>query len=211
MRPCPVCENPAREVVITPYCDTKEPRLTLYACTLCGMRYVDGKVDQEWFDNYYLTRYVTDDKPFSERRLDSLARYIASFNPRNVLDIGGMDGELQCKLNDLDVLCDITGVKNDNEKKYDFVILSHTLEHIYDVPRMFERILGNLGNRLIIEVPVWWDYNDKGYDEHWQHINKFTAHKLADMLIYQGFHISALTPLSDYREYHCERAVAWKV
>lgn len=205
MRNCPVCGSDERQMIDPDY----SYDFDLFSCE-CGMYYLDAVwMTQAWLDNYYLTEYMTDDKPYSDDRLASLAKYIQSFEPRNVLDIGGMDGELQSRLNDLDVLCDITGVKNDNQKKYDIVVLSHTLEHIYDVPSMFSRILGNLGNRLIIEVPIWYDYQNLGYDLHWQHINKFTKHHLEELLLNYGFQISASESILDYREYHCHRVMAW--
>jgi hypothetical protein len=100
-------------------------------------------MDVSWFDKYYLTQYVTDDKPYSDARLNSLASLIASYNPKAALDIGGTDGELQKRLAQCGVFdCDLVGVGDVTKKKYDAVILSHTLEHIYDIGAMFERIHG---------------------------------------------------------------------
>lgn len=211
MRKCPVCGSDERKVVIDDYGNFADKvSMSLCACE-CGMHYVDAPwLTPMWFANYYLTEYKTDDKPYSDGRLGSLARYIASLDPLNVLDIGGMDGELQERLNELDVLCDVTGVINDNQKKYDIVVLSHTLEHIYDIPSMFSRILGNLSNRLIIEVPLWLNYESLYYDNHWQHVNKFTKHQLGTLLTEYQFQYRFMN-LPDYREYHCIRAVAWQI
>lgn len=204
MRPCPVCGDYARDVVDVNYFDFE-----LYKCN-CRMHYVDHySLSQEWFDLYYTTKYKTDDKPYSDERLSSLARFVASYEPRNVLDIGGMDGELQSILNASDVLCDISGVNDINQNKYDIVVLSHTLEHIYDVSGMFKRIKRNLESRLIIEIPVWYDYSNLKYDYHWQHINKFTSYQLETLLLNQGFRISLSSSIPDYREYHCHRIMAW--
>lgn len=203
MRNCPVCDSDIREIAVRDYMN-----FTLYKCE-CGMHYIDGDVYQSWFDDYYLTKYKTDDEPYSDDRLNSMASKIASYEPRSVLDIGGMDGELQRRLVALGIKCDVTGVKNDNQRKYDFVVLSHTLEHIYDIPSMFQRILGNLGNRLFIEIPVWENYEDLTYDFHWQHINKFTKTALVHLLWHHGFYINLSEPLPDYREYHCHRVIAW--
>ena len=201
MRTCPVCESSERRVVVPEYMNFE-----LYACC-CGMHYVDSQdVSQRWFDGYYLSVYQTDDLPYSDKRLDSLAKCVMSYEPRHVLDIGGMDGELQKRIT---APCDVSGVLDGNDRKYDAVVLSHTLEHIYDMPAMMQRIKCNLGNRLFIEVPVWTDYGDMTYDRHWQHVNKFTVSNLEAMLIHYGFNIAQSVALPDYREYRTHRVIAW--
>lgn len=205
MRDCPVCGSDERRLAVPDYIGAG-----LFVCE-CGMHYVDADHwSQEWFDYYYLVHYKTDDEPYSDARLNHLAGCVMSYDPRSVLDIGGMDGELQKRIESFGVKCDVSGVKDDNQNKYDIVVLSHTLEHIYDVPAMFSRILRNLGSRLIIEIPVWLDYENLMYDYHWQHINKFTKHHLGNLLAEHGFQFK-MTSLPDYREYHCLRAVAWQL
>ncbi len=204
MRTCPVCESSERRVVIADYLN-----FVLYACR-CGMHYLDSATSsQKWFDQYYATIYKTDDKPYSDDRLNSLADFVASYEPRSVLDIGGMDGELQQRLQRRGLQCDVSGVGDGNPDQYDAVIISHTLEHIYEMPAMMQRIQRNLGNRLFIEVPIWKDYEDLSYDHHWQHINKFTARHLEDMLRHYGFQIGKSVGIPDYREYHCHRVMVW--
>jgi hypothetical protein len=204
MRPCPVCGGMQRRRMVPRYW-----RFELYRCT-CGMHFVDGaQLQPRWFDRYYRREYTTDDKPFSNERLDCLAGFIASLEPRSVLDIGGMDGELQRRLQERGLSCEISGVGDGARGQFDIVVLSHTLEHIYDVPTMMRRIQQNLGSRLIVEGPIWRDYEDLGYDPHWQHVNKFTVHHLEDLLRNHGFQIAQSAPLPDYREYHCHRVVAW--
>lgn len=202
MRDCPVCNSPFRSLV-----DGMYEGYNLYACE-CGMRYVDLQfLDQNWMNAYYLTAYQTDDKPYSDERLDSLARYIAGFEPRSVLDIGGMDRELQTRLVALGIPCEVDGVEWQHFGKYDVVVLSHTLEHIYDVSSFLKRLQNNMGNRLIVEVPIWLDYDNLSYDRHWQHINKFTVSKLEELFIRRGFQVLQSAALPDYREYHCHRLV----
>lgn len=202
MRNCPVCDSPFRTLV-----DGLYEGYDLYACE-CGMRYVDlSYIDQKWMDYYYQTMYRTDDEPYSDARLNDLAHFVAGFEPRHVLDIGGMDGKLQRRIEALDIPCDVDGVVQGHFGKYDMVVLSHTLEHIYDVPSFLNRVRSNMGNRLVVEVPIWWDYDDLSYDHHWQHINKFTVLKLEELFTRQGFQVLQSKHLPDYREYHCHRLV----
>lgn len=76
MRDCPVCGSSSRTVVDPDYMNFE-----LYKC-VCGMHYVDHiSLSQEWFDRYYMTVYKTDDKSYSDKRLNSLASFVASYDP----------------------------------------------------------------------------------------------------------------------------------
>jgi len=97
------------------------------------------------------------------------------------------------------------------------VILSHTLEHIYDVSAMFERIKINLvqGGNLFIEVPIHPDpyLPPLEYDYGWQHINKFRVKDLEKLVVNNGFEVVESAALPNYvnelhnRLYHCWRVV----
>jgi hypothetical protein len=172
---------------------------------------VDGlHLSQAWFDDYYLTKYQTDDKPYSDARLNSLADCMASYVRRRVLDIGGLDGELQSRIKSRKIACYVSGVGDVNEYKHDAVILSHTLEHIYNIGAMFERIdkaLNDVGY-LFIEVPIHLGYNEpQAYDYHWQHINKFRPIDLERLCTRKGFEIVESKQIEDYREYQVWRLV----
>jgi hypothetical protein len=213
MRVCQICDHNGKRVILSPY-DMRE--VCLFECTRCGHRYIDAlDLSQEWFDNYYLTQYTTDDKPHSDARLYGLAEFIAALSPENVLDIGGMDGELQKRIVELGYKCDVTGVGKTDKKKYDCIVLSHTLEHVYDLGAMFERINKaiNDGGYLVVEIPVhvFDNYQEPtAYDCHWQHVNKFRPRDIAALLKKHGFTTVVSTPLPDYREYACWRIVGMK-
>ena len=208
MRSCPICQVNDSLVV-----DTEYMGYQLRECRQCGHRYVDSEtLSQAWLDDYYLNTYKTDDKPYSDARLNSLALCVKSFS-KDVLDIGGMDGELQDRLEKLGVTCDVSGVGDGwAAGGYDGVILSHTLEHIYDIPAMFRRIKANLirGGYLFIEVPIHspWYFPPKQYDYHWQHLQKFRVVDLMALMRNNGFEIVESVVLPMYREYHCHRMVA---
>jgi hypothetical protein len=170
-------------------------------------------LSQAWFDDYYLTKYQTDDKPYSDARLNSLAKCIAGYAHSYVLDIGGMDGELQSRLNYAGLICDVAGVGDEAKKEYGAVILSHTLEHIYDIGAMFERIDAALtvGGYLFIEVPIHLGYNEpQAYDWHFQHINKFRPEDIERLCTQKGFKIMESKQIEDYREYNVWRIVGRK-
>lgn len=222
MRLCPICTHNGKRVIMNGYDGVKAAygevnSVCLFECTRCGHRYVDAlKLTQAWLDDYYLNRYQTDDKPYSDERLNSLAECVISYSDKTwmqykVLDIGGMDEELVKRLRNKNVRAVPVGVGDRaNEKYYDAVILSHTLEHVYDVPAMFERIKAALipGSLLFVESPVHIGYKDpKEYDYHWQHVNKFRPFELVELFKRNGFNVLTSEQLPDYREYQCWRIV----
>jgi hypothetical protein len=206
-RSCPICQFDESLTIDPDYMG-----YALYECRQCGHRFVDSEaLSQAWLDDYYLNTYKTDDLPYSDARLNSLAQCVKNYS-MFVLDIGGMDGELQDRLTKIGVTCDVSGVGDNWSGSYASVILSHTLEHIYDVPAMFARIKANLvkGGYLFIEVPIHspWYLPPKVYDYHWQHIQKFRVVGLVELMLKNGFEIVESVVLPMYREYHCHRMVA---
>lgn len=206
MRDCPTCGEIGFDELETNYAKSN---YSLCECATCGFRYVDSLgLSQTVLDRHYLEVYQTDDKPYSDDRLNSLAECVSK-NCMRVLDIGGMDGELQSRLNKLGVLCDVSGVGDTAVGRFDGVILSHTLEHIYDLKAMFDRVKINLvqGGLLYIEVPRHPDpyLPPKKYDYHWQHINKFRLNDLIKVVQANGFTDWEITELPAYREYNCLR------
>lgn len=217
MRACPICQSNDRRVRIAEYDD---PRFALYQCNSCEMLYVDAgtdkpDVDQAWLDGYYLNVYTTSDLPYSDAHLNALAEAVCLRTAGPVLDIGGMDGELQRRIMARGLACGIEGVVPVQDTiRYDAVVLSHTLEHIYDLPAMLERVRSRMGENalLFIECPVWLDENVADpvhYDWHWQHINKLTLSGLERILKSNGFlEIVYSHQIDDYLEYHCGRFIA---
>lgn len=177
----------------------------LCECKNCSFRYLDAPdTSQAHFDQYYRLDYRTDDLQWSGQRLSDLARFIAGLKPSNVLDIGGMDGELKKHLNKRNIPCDIAGVGVNVAMGYDLVVLSHTLEHIYDVDAMFALIKTALTRPgyLVVEIPIHLGYLDPAsYDYHWQHINKFRPGDIEKLFERHGFAVTYSHRADDYREY----------
>lgn len=218
MRNCPVCNNNGKRVMLNDYCGTsvvnaEVASVCLFECTTCGHRYIDGlNLSQAWFDEYYLNRYKTDDKLYSDARLASLAECVGLSHANTVLDIGGMDGELQKRIESDGLKVTVAGVGDVEKKKYDAVILSHTLEHIYDMPAMFDRIHRALKKNglLFVEIPIhlYDNYQEPTkYDYRWQHIQKFRPRDIEALFVRNGFKIEVSEQLPDYREYNCWRIV----
>ena len=212
MRNCQICDRVTGKRVIENYYCNQEG-MCLFECTQCGHRYVDGlSLSQAFFDNYYLTQYTTDDKPHSDARLNSLADCVKGYRCKLPLDIGGTDMELVKRLQDRGMIAFAAGVGSNNGANHDAVILSHTLEHIYELDAMFERVgeAMKAGGYLFIEVPVHLGYQEpKAYDNHWQHINKFRAGDLERLLTQKGYVVEISEQLPDYREYQVWRIVGW--
>jgi SAM-dependent methyltransferase len=204
MRNCQICGNEQRHTIEAGYCRSA---LDLVEC-VCGHRYLDSKdASQKSFDEYYLTQYTTDDKPYSDARLASLAECVKSYGCKNVLDIGGTDGELIKRLEPIHAVAG--GIGTNDGTGHDGVILSHTLEHVYDIAPMLERVKRALKKKgyVFIEVPIHISYLEpERYDYHWQHVNKFRPADLEKL--FSGFEIIESKRIEDYREYQVWRLVA---
>lgn len=213
MRNCQICGDYGKRVILNDY---NGQAMCLFECTACGHRYVDSLgLTQAWFDEFYLKRYRTDDLEYSDARLNSLADCVAQHTPKpinNVADIGGTDGELVRRLRKLGVMAWGYGVNDEQNEQWkaDAVILSHTLEHIYDIGAMFKRIKrwSDKNAWLFIEVPIYLGYTDPvSYDYRWQHINKFRRIDLERLMEQKGYEVRISTQIEDYREYKVWRIV----
>lgn len=211
MRSCQICGESARQEICRHY---NHREMDLFACEGCGFRYVDGNsLSQGWFDRYYLAEYTTSDTPYSFARYQSLAQYVAE-RAKNVLDIGGKNGELHEHFAIIQGLnYEAIGVGESIKQKYDCVVLSHTLEHVYELAPLFTLVSDALdpGGWLVVEVPVHLEYLAPGdYDNHWQHINKFRPPDLVRLLADRGYVIDESVPIDDYLEYRCWRIAGRK-
>ena len=208
MRNCPICESPDRETIGKDYM----AGWSMFRCMECEMLYLDrADVTESKLNQYYLTEYKTDDAPYSEERLNSLADYIVQFAmDEPITDVGGMDCVLQGKLLERGFTKVNVSGPNDELKRSKIFVLSHTLEHIYNVRGMLENIKKHINHNgwAVVEVPIWSKHSPLTYDFHYQHINKFTALQLEDLFIRAGFVVMESHSLPDYREYHCHRLAA---
>lgn len=208
MRNCPICNEADRKLLFAGY---DGQNMSLFQCDACLFRYVDSaQLDQAWFDNYYATQYTTSDTPYSFARYESLALFVQA-HANEALDIGGKNGELGDHFKGFPYFP--VGVGDAIDRRYECVILSHTLEHVYDVAGMMEYIGKALDKDglLVVEVPVHIVYQmPKAYDYHWQHVNKFRPMDLMELLVDNQYSIVEFCKLPDYREYECWRIAGRK-
>lgn len=203
MRNCQVCGHRGKKVIHNDY---DSVTCCLFECTSCGHWYVDAlDWSQDVLDKYYKTEYRTDDADKSDVRLNMLAEFIAGIAD-DVLDIGGMDGELQRRIKERGVKSVSVAGVGDVIRPAECVVLSHTLEHIYNIGALFDRIQCQT---LVIEGPVHYGYAPPlEYDYHWQHINKFRPNDLERIIAQKGFLMTTWQELDNYREYRVGRLAA---
>lgn len=204
MRSCPICESSRRETILKKYNSTV---WELYRCK-CGMLYCDSPdATEEGMNNFYINNYQSSDGAPAIPRLESLAAFVQENCTHPIMDIGGLDNELACRVPQMEV----SGAGDVFTKQYATFVLSHTLEHVYNVPGMMGRIKEWILPRglVVVEVPIWKKDDDHlAYDYHHLHVNKFTPNKLEELFTRHGFSIELSGFLLRYIEYDCWRLLA---
>lgn len=198
MRDCPSCNYAHRQDL-----GAYEDIYHVYACLACGMRYLDGpEASQARLDAYYGSGDTSPDLQGQDSldRLMSLAN--RALGAGRVLDVGGTYSPLR-KI----IACDTKGPADAIEGIYDLVILSHTLEHVYDVNALMDEIVAHsrTGTRILIEIPFWTDYEMPNYDHFWQHVNKFRAGDVERLLHRFGYAVRTAIRLPDFQGFKCYR------
>ena len=173
--------------------------LNIYYCESCNFYYSLSGNNQNDYNNYYMVfnnykkEILYSDK--NERCYMYLKEKLKNKNIKNILDYGSGN----CKIKNL--LLDTYNVDNydigmkKNISKYDCLLLSHVLEHIYDINEFIHEISLNIkddNGLLYIEVP-----NAEYYDEmidicplqeiNIEHINFFSKYFLNKLLKKHNF------------------------
>jgi SAM-dependent methyltransferase len=200
----------------------------IVCCNTCGMVYADTSGTQADYDRYYadFAAYTAENSigSIKDARLEPVADWLASrigAKSARIVDIGCARGGLLMALarRGFSALAGIDPVAQsvmhlkasgfsawqghlDNLPvdcgKYDFVIISHVLEHVYDVRGAFlvaKRLLAP-GGKIYIEVPDAARYNNDSenfppfYEFNLEHINHFDLPHLAMLGSLHGFGIS---------------------
>ena len=186
-------------------------KLNIYYCPDCNFYYSDSGNTQEDYNGYYKefnnykngAIYSDKDERCHSYLKDKLK--IHNQNVRTIIDYGSGNGKLKDLLSVSDVYeveeYDI-GMEQPN-KKYDCLILSHVLEHIYDINKFIETISLNINHNglLYIEIPNA-EYYDKITDLcplqeiNIEHINFFSKYALNKLLIKHNY--QAVSLIDDY-------------
>jgi SAM-dependent methyltransferase len=195
-------------------------------CSECGFAYADNLPDQTALDQHY--RHSCDSSE-EAKRYDASEQAIIRFLRRGdrILDIGCGSGQLLCRIKDQGY-GDVVGLEPSEAAcvaareqhglnvvqgslfdrrdigRFDFVILSHVLEHVADLVGFLceiRRLLSD-GGRVFIEVPdaysfvrsvepnppLGWTY-ERDLFAHFtpEHINFFSTVSLQNLMLRLGF------------------------
>lgn len=224
MRPCPVCKSNKYKLIMkqkfTIPDQWKIPNnLSLKSCTKCSMAYLDAQsASQKIYDDYYNAgqfSFVGKNDLESTDRLQSLARAIQqTCDPeKRILDIGGEDGYLKDILTSQGFYnVETCGPKSKISGHFDLLVMSHLVEHIYDMDGFFRHYQPHIKpfTRVIVEIPTWTEYPSaeegwREYDFNLIHLNKFRPSDLVRMFSRFNFTCEKKQDLPNVRRFKCFR------
>jgi hypothetical protein len=184
-------------------------KLNIYYCSECNFYYSDSENSQDDYNNYYkeFNNYkkgtIYSDK--DERCYIYLNDKLKEQNVKTIIDYGSGNGKLKdlLSLSEQIVIDEYDIGMDQPSKKYDCLILSHVLEHIYDINKFIETISLNINENglLYIEIPNA-EYYDKITDMcplqeiNIEHINFFSKYALNKLLIKHNY--QAISLIDDY-------------
>ena len=227
MRPCFCCNNFSNKKVLKLNLEIVNDiplsnKLVINYCDNCNFYYSNSTSVQKDYDLYYEIynnysnyNYCLDK---DKRCFDFLKEIVKKYNIKNIIDYGSGNGDLHKLLSEeYDIVDKYDIGMEKNIKKYDLLILSHVLEHIYDLDKFTDIILTNIKDDgyLYIEVPnaeFYNEFNDSCplQEINLEHINFFSKFALNKLLLNKGFICTEL--LDDYfilnkNKYHIIRGV----
>jgi hypothetical protein len=173
--------------------------LVIRHCIKCNFYYTDSNNNQTDYDNYYKTFNNYSQQNYcinkDEKCVEFLLLNINNNPTSNILDYGSGNGMIAKLLSpyfnvdkfDIDI--------PNNNKQYDLVILSHVLEHIYDLDTFIRNVSLHINNTglIYIEIPNA-EFYDKMIDIcplqeiNIEHINFFSKFALNKLMIKHNFY-----------------------
>jgi hypothetical protein len=173
--------------------------MKIYYCKDCNFYYSDANNTQDDYNNYYSKFNNYKNYNISINKDDQCANYIKNFcqnkNIRSIIDYGSGNGTISNLLSD-SFLVDLFDIgMSPPTKKYDFLLLSHVLEHIYDINTFINNISQYITENgyLYIEVPNAEYYNEITdicplQEINIEHINFFSKYALNKLLLNHGYY-----------------------
>lgn len=224
MRPCPACGTSKRKLIMKQNFTIPDQwqipnQLDLQRCATCGMAYIDAKsASQKVYDEYYQEgnfNFVGKNDLESSERLQSLAKAIQQIctPEKRILDIGGEDGHLKNILTAQGYHnIETCGPGENLNGHFDLLVMSHLVEHIYDVDAFFAHFQSYMKpfTRVLVEIPVWPEYpiSEEGwreYDFNLIHLNKFRSLDLINMFSRFDFKCEIAQDIPNVRRFKCFR------
>ena len=223
---CPICgSEPSRSFemsFVVPSSWTLPANNKVCLCPKDGMIWYDNDCTQADYDQFYRERYGYGvDNPDNRMRLWGLASVINSAfadKSMDIIDIGGEDGYLADRLKELGFRnVAVANIGYSFGQEHDLIILSHVLEHVYDLDGFMDRVHSSLKSdgRIMVEIPEAYMYAMRNWppilDYNQKHINHFSAFALDSMFAKYGY-AKGLHNMLEYRPLNapCYRALYLK-
>jgi len=220
-RNCPVCESVTPELLHeNPFSSGFVQKIS--TCRTCGMCYASETLPANYEEEsvYAAAGAVgSGDTKYDREKFRGTVDLLSGYFPSrdiSILDIGcaqgGLLSELKSQGYGLAVgmdpsqacvdICTKKGLETFRGKiegtpgwTYDLVIVSHVLEHVWDVPKALDKIFERVkpGGHLYLEVPDAMRYGDAEFmvcpflDFNGEHINHFSLPLLTEALTRHGF------------------------
>jgi SAM-dependent methyltransferase len=203
---CPVCGSFKRvpvdwelEFVVPDGWELPETSKVI-CCAQCGVIFYDNNKTQMDYDHYYIKRYGYGlEGPDIDARMAGAAEFIAKNFTKDIsiVDYGGGNGDLMRALQKVGFrnVTNYTLGDNLGSNKYDLLICSHILEHIYDVQYFMKQVVDFVkpNGYIYLDMPYYDDY--EAYDSplmdmHQKHINHFWIKHIDSLMFNHGFELS---------------------
>lgn len=203
MRPCFIC-NSMKNVskiynlyIHKPNDIPLNSEIDIYYCKECYFYYSDNQNNQEDYNNYYLNFNNYSEYVISPDKDEKCFKYITKHinNIKSILDYGCGNKIISKLLKTYYSEVDIYDINmSDISKKYDCIVISHVLEHIYDIDSFINKIFNitNDNGYIYIEIPNAEFYekfieNGPLQEINMEHINFFSKYSLVKLMIKHNY------------------------